>query len=162
MNIITFRNAIFNVAGQLRRQVVAPRIPRTFCSKPQVTKADLPPTAPANTNSTGFKIPGYRPSEMDKKLMIWSGRFKTADQIPEFVSIETMNAARNRMRVKGCYVMIVITIVACLGMIISGKRAAGRHESLVGQNMERKAKWRQDYLEEQQQKAVATMSGKAE
>lgn len=33
-----------------------------------------------------FKIPGYRPSNMDKKFLIWSGRFKTVDQIPEFVS----------------------------------------------------------------------------
>lgn len=34
----------------------------------------------------GFKIPGYKPSEMDKKFLLWSGRFKTVDQIPEFVS----------------------------------------------------------------------------
>lgn len=33
-----------------------------------------------------FKIPGYRPSEMDKKFLVWSGRFKTVDQIPELVS----------------------------------------------------------------------------
>lgn len=34
----------------------------------------------------GFKMPGYRPSEMDKKILVWSGRFKTKEQIPEFVS----------------------------------------------------------------------------
>lgn len=34
----------------------------------------------------GFKTPGYRPSEMDKKILVWSGRFKSKDQIPEFVS----------------------------------------------------------------------------
>lgn len=33
-----------------------------------------------------FKVPGYRPSEMDRKMLLWSGRYKTADQIPEFVS----------------------------------------------------------------------------
>lgn len=33
-----------------------------------------------------FKIPGYRPSELDKKFLVWSGRFKTVDQIPELVS----------------------------------------------------------------------------
>lgn len=33
-----------------------------------------------------FKIPGYKPSNMDKKFLIWSGRFKTVEQIPEFVS----------------------------------------------------------------------------
>lgn len=34
----------------------------------------------------GFKLPGYRPSEMDKRFLLWSGRFKSADQIPELVS----------------------------------------------------------------------------
>lgn len=33
-----------------------------------------------------FKVPGYRPSETDKKILLWAGRYKTADQIPEFVS----------------------------------------------------------------------------
>lgn len=33
-----------------------------------------------------FRLPGYRPSDMDKKMLIWSGRFKSADQIPETVS----------------------------------------------------------------------------
>lgn len=34
----------------------------------------------------GFKIPGYRPSELDKRILVWSGRFKSAEQIPDLVS----------------------------------------------------------------------------
>uniref|UniRef100_A0A8C5C7P6 Uncharacterized protein n=1 Tax=Gadus morhua TaxID=8049 RepID=A0A8C5C7P6_GADMO len=111
----------------------------------------------------GFKLPGYRPSDMDKKILIWSGRFKSADQIPEFVSFEMIDASRNRMRVKACYGMMVTTIAACLIMVILGKRAAGRHESLTGQNMEKKAKWRQEFqLQQQEAASAAAMSGKAQ
>ncbi|KAG8009476.1 hypothetical protein GBF38_017784, partial [Nibea albiflora] len=92
----------------------------------------------------GFRIPGQRPSELDKKMLVWSGRFKTVDQIPELVSFEMIDAARNKVRVKACYVMIAITVGSCLVMVILGKRAAGRHESLTGQNMERKARWREE------------------
>ncbi|CAL8312477.1 unnamed protein product [Merluccius merluccius] len=158
MNIMTVRRAVFNVAGQFRRQLVDTASRRALCSKPQETKPEPPAssTAPANR----FKLPGYRPSEMDKKMLLWSGRIKTADQIPEFVSFEMIDAARNRMRVKACYVMILTTMLACLGTVILGKRAAGRHESLTGQNMEKKAKWRQDYQLEQEAERAAAMSGK--
>ena len=33
-----------------------------------------------------FRVPGYKPSNFDVKMLLWSGRFKTVDQIPEFVS----------------------------------------------------------------------------
>lgn len=35
---------------------------------------------------------------------------------------ETIDAARNKLRVKGCYVMIVLTVVGCIGMVIQGKQ----------------------------------------
>uniref|UniRef100_A0A8C5AEM8 Uncharacterized protein n=2 Tax=Gadus morhua TaxID=8049 RepID=A0A8C5AEM8_GADMO len=74
-----------------------------------------------------------------------------------------IDASRNRMRVKACYGMMVTTIAACLIMVILGKRAAGRHESLTGQNMEKKAKWRQEFqLQQQEAASAAAMSGKAQ
>ncbi|KAJ3611825.1 hypothetical protein NHX12_021838 [Muraenolepis orangiensis] len=71
-----------------------------------------------------------------------------------------LNAARNRLRVKACYGMMVTTILACLAMVILGKQAVGRHDSLIGQNMEKKAKWRRDFLLEQE--AAAATAGKAQ
>lgn len=125
-----------------------------MCSKPQQAKAEPLPAAPAQAPRAGFKMPGYRPSELDKKFLVWSGRFKTADQIPEFVSFEMIDAARNKVRVKACYVMIGATVGACLFMIFLGKRAVGRHESLTGQNLEKKAKWREE-LQKEKDAAVA-------
>ncbi|MBN3299168.1 F162B protein, partial [Amia calva] len=91
-----------------------------------------------------YKMPGHRPTENDKRVLIWSGRFKSRDQIPEFVSHEMIDASRNKLRVKACYIMIGLTVLSCVAMVILGKQAAGRNESLLGWNMERKARWREE------------------
>lgn len=148
MNFIRSRGTIATFIGPWRRQVVEPWGQRGMCSKPQEGTPVPPAEVPAHTPRPGFKIPGYRPSNLDKKILIWSGRFKTPDQIPELVSFEMLDAARNKVRVKACYVMMGLTIGACLVTVILGKRAAGRHESLTSQNMEKKARWREELAKE--------------
>ncbi|XP_049420921.1 protein FAM162B [Epinephelus fuscoguttatus] len=161
MNFLRSRLSIGNFIGQRCRQVTETWSHRGMCSKPQEAKAEPPPPAvPAQAPRAGFKIPGYKPSNMDKKILLWSGRFKTADQIPEFVSFEMIDAARNKARVKVCYIMMAATIVACLVMVFLGKRAVGRHESLIGQNMEKKARWREE--QRQEKEAAIALSEKAQ
>lgn len=129
-----------------------------MCNKLQQAKADPPPSVSANAAPRpAFKLPGYKPSVLDKKILVWSGRFKTPDQIPDLVSYETLDAARNKIRVKACYIMMAVTIGACLLMVLLGKQAAGRHESLTGQNMEKKAKWREE-LQKEKDAALALSS----
>ncbi|MGH0183851.1 UNVERIFIED_CONTAM: hypothetical protein FKN15_012937 [Acipenser sinensis] len=103
---------------------------------------------------SSFKVPGYRPSDFDKKLLIWTGRFKRKEDIPEQVSFEMIDAARNKVRVKACYGMIILSIVACIGMVILGKDAAGRHENLTAQNMEKKARYREEARKEREAAAI--------
>ncbi|XP_006879212.1 PREDICTED: protein FAM162B [Elephantulus edwardii] len=91
------------------------------------------------------KVPAdHRPSEFDKKLLLWTGRFKSLEEIPLRVPPEMIGAARNKARVKVCYIMIGLTIIACFAMIASGKRAAQRRESLTSWNLAKKAKWREE------------------
>ncbi|XP_015211413.1 protein FAM162B [Lepisosteus oculatus] len=97
------------------------------------------------------RTPGYKPSRFDKKILLWSGRFKTEDDIPAIVSFEMLATARNKARVKICYIMIGMTVVACFVMIASGKRAAERHETLTSWNLAKKAKWKEEAKHEQQQ-----------
>ncbi|KAI3355276.1 hypothetical protein L3Q82_018134 [Scortum barcoo] len=160
MNAIRSRLYIGNLIGQRCRQVTETWGQRAMCSKPQEAKAEPPPAAPAHPPRAGFKIPGYTPSALDKKILIWSGRFKTEDQIPEFVSFEMIDAARNKVRVKACYVMMGTTIGACLVMVFLGKRAVGRNESLTGLNMEKKARWREELQKERE--ANLALSEKAQ
>lgn len=76
--------------------------------------------------------------------MIWSGRFKKEDEIPETITFEMLDAAKNKLRVKVSYVMIALTVAGCIFMIIEGKKAAGRNESLTSLNLEKKARLREE------------------
>ncbi|XP_076617400.1 protein FAM162B [Chaetodon auriga] len=158
MNFVRSRLSIGNFIGQRCRQATETWSRRGMCSKPQEGKAE--PAAPAHAPRPSFKVPGYRPSDLDKKFLLWSGRFKTVEQIPEFVSFEMIDAARNKVRVKACYVMMAATIGACLVMVILGKRAAARNESLTSQNMEKKARWREEARKERE--AAAALAEKAQ
>uniref|UniRef100_A0A3Q3L4C3 Family with sequence similarity 162 member A n=1 Tax=Mastacembelus armatus TaxID=205130 RepID=A0A3Q3L4C3_9TELE len=123
MNFVRCRLFIGSLLGQRNRQVTESWSHAGMCTKPQEVKAEPPPAAPAHAPRPGFKIPGYSPSPLDKKMLIWSGRFKSQDQIPETVSFEMIDAARNKVRVKACYVMIAVTIGACALMVVLGKRS---------------------------------------
>ncbi|KAM4866097.1 protein FAM162B [Thomomys bottae] len=85
-----------------------------------------------------------KPSQLDKKLLLWTGRFQSLQDIPPRVPPEMIVAARNKARVKACYIMIGLTTMACFAVIVSAKKAAGRHESLTSCNLVKKAKWREE------------------
>ncbi|XP_029313518.1 protein FAM162B [Cottoperca gobio] len=163
MNFVRSRLSIANFIGQRCRPVTETWSHRGMCNKPQEVKAEPPaepPAVPAQAPRAAFRLPGYKPSNMDKRFLIWTGRFKTADQIPEIVSFEMLDAARNKMRVKVCYMMMVATVMGCLVMVFLGKRAVGRHESLTSQNLEKKAKWKEELRKEKE--AALALSEKAQ
>ncbi|KAM9333372.1 protein FAM162B [Pholidichthys leucotaenia] len=139
MNFITSCLSTGNLLGQRCRQVTAVWGHRGMCDKMQESKLK-----PAQDSRPSFKVPGYRPSEMDKKFLLWVGRYKSADQIPETLSFETIDAARNKIRVRVAYVMMALTLVACGVMVFTGKQAVRRNESLIAQNLEKKARWREE------------------
>uniref|UniRef100_A0A0E9WWI7 Protein FAM162B n=1 Tax=Anguilla anguilla TaxID=7936 RepID=A0A0E9WWI7_ANGAN len=147
------------------RQVLDSGSLRRMCSKPQESSsaphANNP--APAAPARPGFRVPGYSPSDFDKKILVWSGRFKTKEQIPELISFEMIDAARNKIRVRACYAMILLTVASCMGMVYMGKKAVGRNESLTRWNMEKKARWREEAQRAREESAsIAVAAEKAQ
>ncbi|NXY83375.1 F162A protein, partial [Alcedo cyanopectus] len=114
------------------------KISRRLCIKPQ-EESQLQP----RSRST-LKVPGYKPTDWEKRFLLWAGHFKKPEDIPQTVSIETIRAAKTTLRVKISYVMIALTIVGCIVMVIRGKQAIKRHESLISMNLEKKAQWREE------------------
>uniref|UniRef100_A0A8C6G9Z8 Family with sequence similarity 162, member B n=1 Tax=Mus spicilegus TaxID=10103 RepID=A0A8C6G9Z8_MUSSI len=110
------------------------------------------PCSSSGQNPSGFEPPEkvhripaqYKPSKFDKKILLWTGRFKSIEDIPPLVPSEMIAVSRNKARVKACYIMIGLTIVACFAVIVSAKRAVERHESLTSWNLAKKAKWREE------------------
>ncbi|XP_010191763.1 PREDICTED: protein FAM162A-like [Mesitornis unicolor] len=91
-----------------------------------------------------LRVPGHKPTDWEKRFLLWAGHFKKPEDIPETVSIETIRAAKTTLRVKFSYVMIALTIVGCIAMVIRGKQAVKKHESLASINLEKKAQWRDE------------------
>ncbi|NXS98522.1 F162A protein, partial [Jacana jacana] len=114
------------------------KICRRFCIKPQEESQPLP-----RSRST-LRVPGHKPTDWEKRFLLWAGHFKKPEDIPETVSIETIRAAKTTLRVKFSYVMIALTILGCIVMVIKGKQAVKRHESLISINLEKKAQWREE------------------
>ncbi|XP_041572084.2 protein FAM162A [Taeniopygia guttata] len=83
-----------------------------------------------------------RPTSFDKKVLVWSGRFKKEEDIPRHISSEVLDTARNIARIKVCYIMIALTVLGCVAIIITGKEAAKKHQTLLRVNAEKNAKWR--------------------
>ncbi|GAB5576489.1 protein FAM162A isoform X2 [Prionailurus iriomotensis] len=112
-----------------------------FCTKPQESPK-APPLTSQNTYS--HRVPLHKPTHWERKILIWSGRFKKEDEIPETVSFEMLDAAKNKIRVKISYVMIALTVAGCILMVVEGKKAARRNESLTSLNLEKKARLREE------------------
>ncbi|XP_072190818.1 protein FAM162B-like isoform X2 [Excalfactoria chinensis] len=95
-----------------------------------------------------------RPTNFDKKVLVWAGRFKKEEDIPKYITPEVLDAARNTVRIKVCYIMIALTLLGCLAMVITGKEAAKNDYTLLRVNEEKKAKWRAEAKKDQETAAV--------
>uniref|UniRef100_A0A8C3SWI3 Family with sequence similarity 162 member B n=1 Tax=Chelydra serpentina TaxID=8475 RepID=A0A8C3SWI3_CHESE len=147
-----------NQGGRGRRELERPRRASPPPSHPRrhapalwpgrAGTAGMPCLLPAGRGERGpwkmYKVPGsYKPSNFDKKILMWTGRFKTEEEIPSRIPPEMLDIARNKARVKACYLMIGLTIIACFAVIASSRRAE-HHESLTSWNLAKKAKLREE------------------
>ncbi|XP_073524784.1 protein FAM162A [Phyllobates terribilis] len=105
---------------------------RWQCSKPEGDKT--------KAEGHSFKIPGHKPTNFEKKILVWGGRFKNESDIPEIVSYEMVDSAKSKVRVKFSVIMMLLTIVGCIIMVVSGKQAARQQETLAKLNLDKKAR----------------------
>ncbi|XP_075294028.1 protein FAM162A [Opisthocomus hoazin] len=128
-----------NIPSVLRvTKGVDPKISRRLCVKPPEESQLQPRSQPP------LRVPGHKPTDWEKRFLLWAGHFKKTEDIPETVSIETIRAAKTTLRVKFSYAMIALTILGCIIMVIRGKQAIKRRESLTSVNLEKKAQWREE------------------
>ncbi|XP_028671918.1 protein FAM162A-like [Erpetoichthys calabaricus] len=120
---------------------------RSLCTKATGNNGLTKPQSAGQSSAFNFK--GLNPSSFDKKILLWAGRFKKEEEIPEIISHEILHSARNKIRIKIAYGMIGLLIAACVAMIISGKNAARRDESVTKWNLDKKAIWKEESQKDQ-------------
>ncbi|NXF01427.1 F162B protein, partial [Smithornis capensis] len=91
-----------------------------------------------------------RPTNFDKKVLVWAGCFRKEEDIPKHISSDVLDTARNIVRIKVCYIMIALTVLGCLTMVITGKKASKKDQTLLRVNTEKKAKWRAEVEKDQE------------
>ncbi|KAJ4925072.1 hypothetical protein JOQ06_017810 [Pogonophryne albipinna] len=165
MNFVRTRLSLGNLIGQRCRQRDVQQTrggqSRASSSPSTSSPSTSSPSSPSSSCSCLVQGPRLQTVEYGQEVSSLVGdALRQKNQIPEIVSFEMLDAARNKARVKVCYVMMAVTIGACLITVILGKRAAGRNESLTVQNLEKKARWREEIQREKE--AAVALSEKAQ
>nr|CAH7753105.1 unnamed protein product [Callosobruchus chinensis] len=94
----------------------------------------------------------HKPNNLEKKFFVWTGKYKTVEEVPPLVSQVAMERCRNRMRIKIANYMMAATAIGCLAMVFIGKRDAKRGDTVTKQNLE----WHKKINEEARAKAAAS------
>ncbi|XP_058975346.1 UPF0389 protein CG9231-like [Musca domestica] len=88
-------------------------------------------------------INNHEPNGLEKRFLVWTGKFKSVDEVPNFVSRDVMERCRNTIRIRLANIMMALTVIGCGIMVYSGKEAAKRGESVTKQNLD----WHKQYNE---------------
>lgn len=87
----------------------------------------------------------HKVNKLERYILVWGGKFKSLDEVPVFVSQDTIERARNKARIKVNLMMVAATLVGCLVMIYSGKMARDAGESVVKMNQDWHKKINEEY-----------------
>lgn len=78
----------------------------------------------------------HRPSDFDRKILVYSKMYKKLDTIPKEIPVATMKKAKDWFRIRVNIGMGLACLGACVVMVISGKAAHESGDSLAKQNKE--------------------------
>ncbi|XP_017127727.1 UPF0389 protein CG9231 [Drosophila elegans] len=101
-------------------------------------------------------IKNHEPNNLERKMLVWTGKYKTQAEVPNFVSQDVMERCRNKMRIRLANIMIALTAIGCAIMVYSGKQAAKRGESVTKMNLE----WHKQFKDPQEGEGAAAPAAK--
>ncbi|XP_057665390.1 UPF0389 protein CG9231 [Diorhabda carinulata] len=78
----------------------------------------------------------HKVNNLERKFLVWTGKYKNVQEVPAFVSQSTMERCRNRMRIKIANYMMLATAIGCILMVYMGKKDAKKGITLSQQNRE--------------------------
>ncbi|CRK91348.1 CLUMA_CG005021, isoform A [Clunio marinus] len=120
------------------------RSARAFCTP---TETPQPRTSDTKSQSKAT----HKVDALERKMLVWTGKYKNADEVPGHVSQDVMERTRNKIRIRVANIMMVLTALACVAMVWSGKNAASRGESVQKMNLD----WHKEYNEKSLAEAKA-------
>nr|BAN21446.1 conserved hypothetical protein [Riptortus pedestris] len=107
---------------------------RLYLSKNCSSKPVETPPTPQPVNHAEIHRRLHPPNNFERRMLVWTGRYKTLEDVPQIVPVDSIEKARNKIRIKVANWMILASFVACIFVSISGKRALERGESVTKMN----------------------------
>lgn len=109
-----------------------------WCKKEVDTiKAQVKEGDKAKAENGGQHMRSIAPTNFDKKILVWTGKYPSIDEVPPLVSDATLNWAKNKFRVYVNIGMAVATFGIALVVMYFGRRKAERGETVARMNMTR-------------------------
>uniref|UniRef100_A0A182WX15 Uncharacterized protein n=1 Tax=Anopheles quadriannulatus TaxID=34691 RepID=A0A182WX15_ANOQN len=133
---------------------------RSFSSNQVEPKPQQPPkSTPSAGGSNGSSINTHThtPNALEKRMLVFMKRYKSIEEVPNFVSQEKMERVRNQVRIKIANYMMIATAIGCIVMVISGKKAQERGESVAQMNLD----WHKEYNEKARADYEASLAAEA-
>jgi len=123
----------------------SPRLESSNKPGSEVGQANQPPKANPEAERRIPTGPRAIPTALDRIFLVWSGHYKSKDQIPRVVDGEVIHRVRSWGRIR---INIGFLFLAAAGggvMVYLGKRDAARGDSIEKQNMEWHREQNQEY-----------------
>lgn len=119
-----------------------------FCSSSSIEPKQPPKPATANPahesqNAANVSSRTHKPNDFEKRLLVFTKKYKTTDEIPAYINQDVMERCRNQVRIKVANYMMLATVIGCIIMIISGKQAQERGDTVQKMNLD----WHKEYNE---------------
>lgn len=86
----------------------------------------------------------HKVNNLEKRFLVWTKKFKSIEEVPTYIAPEIMEKTRNKIRIRVANIMMAGTLVICLLVAISGKRARDSGDSVQKRNLD----WHKQLKEE--------------
>ncbi|XP_003706630.1 protein FAM162B [Megachile rotundata] len=91
-------------------------------------------------------------TNLDKKILVWVKRFPSLAEVPDQVTIDCMQKAHTKARVRVCFILMGISIAAFIGSVIMGKRDVASGKNILTERLKYYEKVREQANAEKQNK----------
>ncbi|XP_065084568.1 UPF0389 protein CG9231 [Ochlerotatus camptorhynchus] len=119
-----------------------------FCSSSSIEPKQPPKPAAQDAHSaSNVSSRTHKPNNFEKRLLVFTKKYKSVDDIPAYINQDVMERCRNQVRIKMANYMMLATVIGCIIMVISGKRAQERGDSVQKMNLD----WHKEYNEKAKQ-----------
>uniref|UniRef100_A0A1Q3FGQ2 Protein with signal anchor n=1 Tax=Culex tarsalis TaxID=7177 RepID=A0A1Q3FGQ2_CULTA len=130
---------------------------RSYASSSVEPSKEAPKSQPAADSGAGanpvanISSRTHAPNNFEKRLLVFTKKYKSTDEVPALINQDVMERCRNQVRIKIANYMMLATAIGCIVMIMSGKRAQERGETVQKMNLD----WHKEYNEKAKREAAA-------